>query len=353
MPFEAAKALAATFCWRIRYVLTPMFGTDFPALCIPPTDRARFTRMIIDPEIVRRAAETANRYRALELQNYTHSLTGGSENGSTTSPSPRRTRELDISFVDSLPSRQLFPKLPRHRYTDSIGSERDSSSEPYCVSPQSPTGSTWTPVNRPPPRSSDIVPRSRVPSPRHFYRHAAELRGKRLSAEECESEVDLSSESQSDAIRTPEFSSTNEDTEMGKADSGPTDVDSSESFSEMSLSEEGEPVDEDDEDEDYREPNNRASVGNGSPSEKERLKKNPARSVKTKTKRQDRVPGSGHFAHEVKAAHALLRLHMQEATSEDLENDALTDESICCSSLGLAFRPSNAGLSRKRRHASL
>lgn len=345
MPFEAAKAIAATFCWKIRYVLTPLFGTDFPSMCIPPTDRARFSRMVIDPAIVKQATETANKYQSLELQNHMHSLTACSETESTTSSSPpRRTREIDIPVVDSRPARQLFPKVPRHRYTDSVGSARDSSSEPFCVSPQSPTGSTWTPVNAPPPRSSEIVPRSRVPSPRWFYTHAAAFQNKHLSVGDSESETDLSSEPQSDTMRTPEFSSLNEDIEMGEAVF-------SESLSDVSLSDEDGSVNGNEVDQDHREPNSRASVGTRSSIGKKHLKKNSVRSAKAKD--GARLPGSGHFAHEVKAAHALLHLHMHEATTEDLDDEVPADEHNWPSSLELAFRPSHLASSRKRRRASL
>lgn len=53
MPFEAAKAVAATFCYRIRYVLTPIFGLDFPAQCIPPGSLG-FDSMHVAPMIVRK-----------------------------------------------------------------------------------------------------------------------------------------------------------------------------------------------------------------------------------------------------------------------------------------------------------
>lgn len=348
MPYEAAKAVAATFCWDIRHVLTPLFGTGFPSLCVPPADQAHFGRMIIDPTIVRRATETANYYRSLELQSQT--LSGDLQNESTTSPSYlRRAREAEESSATEDHPRQIITKFPRRRYTSSIGSQRDSSSEPYCVSPQSPTGSsTWTPVNAPPPRSSGIIPRSRVPSPDHFYRRAVELRKNHLSPEESESDTDLSSVSPSGAIRAPECSSLNEDADMEEVDSGSADVGSSESFSEMSLSEEDMSVD-DDGDEEYRGPNARLPVTGESPSEKGRLEKGSLRSVKN----SDGAPRSRHFAHEVKAAHALLHLHMQEATSEGSGNDAPADESACRSTLGLAIRPSSLASSRKRRRASL
>ncbi|CRG90834.1 hypothetical protein PISL3812_07880 [Talaromyces islandicus] len=67
MPYEAAKAVSATFCWGIRYALTPLFGRDFPSMCVPP-ESPQFGKMIVDPEIVRRSTETANQYRRQELE---------------------------------------------------------------------------------------------------------------------------------------------------------------------------------------------------------------------------------------------------------------------------------------------
>jgi hypothetical protein len=66
MPFAAAKAVAATFCWNIRHVLTPIFGVDFLSIFIPPND-TRFGRMIISPDVVQEATETANYFRKLEM----------------------------------------------------------------------------------------------------------------------------------------------------------------------------------------------------------------------------------------------------------------------------------------------
>lgn len=349
MPYETAKAVAATFCWKIRHVLTPLFGKDFPSLCVSPSDRFSYNRMIVDPAIVRRATEIANYYRSLELQNQRRSVTGGSENESASASNlPRRMREDEgTPVIENLPARQTITKFPRHRYTDSVSSARDSSSEPYCVSPQSPAGSTWNPVNAPPPRSSEVIPRSSVPSPGQFYKRAVELGKSYRSPDDSESETELSSVSPSDAVRTRGFTSVNEDSEIGGVDSGSTDVDSGESFSEMSLSDEDLSVD-DGEDEDYREPGRRAAVTGGSPSQ---LKKNALRSVTTGD--SDRTSRSRHFAHEVKAAHALLHLHMQEATNEDITDDTQADECAYRSTLGLAFRPSSLASSRKRRRASL
>src|ERR1700728_4431732 len=65
MPLEAAKAVAATFCWNIRYALTPIFGAEFPSRCIPPGSD-RFGEMVIDCNITRRCTEEARTYRSME-----------------------------------------------------------------------------------------------------------------------------------------------------------------------------------------------------------------------------------------------------------------------------------------------
>ncbi|CAO2655868.1 Nn.00g046710.m01.CDS01 [Neocucurbitaria sp. VM-36] len=50
-PYQAAKAIAATFCYDIRWALTPVFGNDFPSMCLRPKD-PNFAKFVIDPAIV-------------------------------------------------------------------------------------------------------------------------------------------------------------------------------------------------------------------------------------------------------------------------------------------------------------
>ena len=63
VPYEAAKAIAARFCWNIRYVLTPVFGVDFPSTCIPPED-PKFLKFGIDKTIVQNCTALAKNFRA-------------------------------------------------------------------------------------------------------------------------------------------------------------------------------------------------------------------------------------------------------------------------------------------------
>ena len=62
IPFEAAKAVAARFCWEIRYALTPVFGTDFPSTCVTPDD-PNFLKLKILSSIVGSCTERANGFR--------------------------------------------------------------------------------------------------------------------------------------------------------------------------------------------------------------------------------------------------------------------------------------------------
>ncbi|KAL4737216.1 hypothetical protein BDV11DRAFT_216847 [Aspergillus similis] len=188
MPYEAAKAVAATFCWKIRFALTPLFGDNFPDLCTHPDDRARFGRMVIDPCIVQIATEKANYYRMLELRcPTTNSLRADYVLRPSSAPDIDRTdRDLERDRVAL--GRHILPKTHHHHhhhrsntspstntslveYGSSPEVEYSSSStEPYCVSPESPIRSSFTPVNTP--RSTDIYPRY---SSRNFLRSPHEL----------------------------------------------------------------------------------------------------------------------------------------------------------------------------------
>jgi hypothetical protein len=64
MPYHAARAIAATFCYDIRWALTPVFGNDFPSACLHPKDPC-FAKFLIDPAIVQFCAEETVRFKEL------------------------------------------------------------------------------------------------------------------------------------------------------------------------------------------------------------------------------------------------------------------------------------------------
>ncbi|KAF3482594.1 putative APSES transcription factor Xbp1 [Arthroderma uncinatum] len=158
MPFEAAKAVAATFCWKIRYALTPLFGVGFLSECIPPSDEM-FGRMIIDPAIVRSATITALQYRNMELEKSSSSRIPGS-NVSYLPLKPRAEQQTNM--------KRLRPKGHSGRPDDEDVMEVDSRGQHqhqipsyYRHQPYSPSmlpNSGWTPANTP--RSTQAFRRS-------------------------------------------------------------------------------------------------------------------------------------------------------------------------------------------------
>lgn len=354
MPFDAAKALAATFCWKIRYALTPLFGNDFPAMCISPNDRKNYGRMVIPPEVIRRATETAMYYRSLEVCNsivhpltppnrhlpsMTHHLLHGPE---------RLTRTLQTDGNDALNLRLPPPKMPRHNYADSVASvasvssARDSSVEPFCMSPKSTSPSSFTPIN--PPRSyadPHLQPKTIV---------AAICKAMRPDhvAEGISEDSDTDSDGSSNMYSTPNCPSMDWIVDIekpGDIDGIPSEMDTRPSDSDDLTDSDEEWTQDDANDEDYRGPaikrEGDVSHRTKTVSRSSRSKKNPSRKP-----RALRPRSSPHFAHEVKAAEALLHLHKNE-----LEASEITEMEDLGSPFSFLSR--NGGHNhRKRRRAS-
>lgn len=126
--------MAATFCYNIRYALTPVFGVDFLSICIEPDD-PEFGRMIISRDVVRRCTEEASGFRAL------------SREGSLAS-SPRTLPSSSKGY------RKVRPKQFRPRPVKSLASESGygtdtDRSDEYMWSPSVSSGSGFTALNTP------------------------------------------------------------------------------------------------------------------------------------------------------------------------------------------------------------
>lgn len=100
MPFEAAKAVAATFCYRIRYVLTPIFGLDFPAQCIPP-GAPGFDSMHIAPKIIRECLEAAKDCHGPRREPQTGSRPETPSSTGVTSWTPANVQPKSLNRFDS------------------------------------------------------------------------------------------------------------------------------------------------------------------------------------------------------------------------------------------------------------
>lgn len=148
MPYQAAKAIAATFCWHIRWALTPVFGYDFPNTCFSPDD-SRYGKFLIDPLIVQACTAETNRFKREGAAYRTSNLL----ESETTNAS---------HFSDQGLPRESQTYLPR-KSEESGYYTGEEHKETRSVSPQeSPRGSTflpsWTCINDSiSPSSSPIV----------------------------------------------------------------------------------------------------------------------------------------------------------------------------------------------------
>lgn len=134
IPFEAAKAVAARLCYDIRYVLVPVFGPDFVAMC-HRRDDPDFQILSVDRNIIQRCKEGAT---ALQTQS----------RESSTASSPR-TPSAFTSLPLWPPPKSLRAKPDKAADVESgYGTDTDRS-DIYTSSPGSPTSISFTPVNTP------------------------------------------------------------------------------------------------------------------------------------------------------------------------------------------------------------
>ncbi|KAJ5544491.1 hypothetical protein N7535_007110 [Penicillium sp. DV-2018c] len=334
MPYDCAKALAATFCWKIRFALTPLFGNDFPDMCIPITERGKFGRMVIDRSIIMRATELANHYRSLEPIH----------NSPVSRPEPRApssTYRLLQPYREDQSVKLAPLKIP-HDYAESSTSTRDSSTEPYCMSPKSPSPfSSFTPVNAL--RKTASTPRSHVKPSHGILNRMSEVMG----PEDISGESDTASISSSNLYSTPHSTSLDDQLDAEKATKTNRPVEASSDDGDLTDSDDDWQVD-DAEDEDYRGlPLKKSRRGSprleSSASPRSRRKKNPDRASRSQSRHD--------IVREVNAAEALLRLHMVDlenmSTGTEAEDDGTATPVSSCS-----HRVAATG-ARKRRRASL
>ncbi|KAI1258876.1 hypothetical protein F5Y18DRAFT_325188 [Xylariaceae sp. FL1019] len=90
MPYQCAKAVCATFCWKIAGALIPIFGPDFPSLCIAP-EAPDYGRMIIEAAIVIQSTREAEHFRRLYSNNANPQTGQKTADGDA---SPRRDRRM-------------------------------------------------------------------------------------------------------------------------------------------------------------------------------------------------------------------------------------------------------------------
>lgn len=145
MPFECAKAMAATFCYEIRHLLTPIFGKDFMKQCRHPSEPG-FPNFTIDPAIIESCTVEVNERKARLAQ--------GSPTGII---APIMSPMVSPKSVPNTPFLQGITRPKRRGSLFSPGMDSGYLSDPYSdstsvvdspqVSPKTRI-SNWTPVNR-------------------------------------------------------------------------------------------------------------------------------------------------------------------------------------------------------------
>lgn len=136
MPYEAAKAVAATFAYEIRFALTPVFGKNFTTMCTRPGD-PNFENFKIARRIISSCTKEAKQWRDIDDRPSDYK-----------SPTP----ESAISSPEKpLTSPRIFGgKLTKLMEVES-GYGTDTDSDKYYASPDSQPKSyigDWTPRNR-------------------------------------------------------------------------------------------------------------------------------------------------------------------------------------------------------------
>ena len=133
MPFEAAKAVAATFCYKIRYVLVPVFGPDFVSMCHRCDDPSGLY-LGVQPSIIRHCTESILAHQARSEQ-------------PSVAVSPRTKGSHD--GIPPWHPKLLEPKTAKATDEESGYGTDSERSEKYQGFPDSPKSIEWTPVNTP------------------------------------------------------------------------------------------------------------------------------------------------------------------------------------------------------------
>jgi hypothetical protein len=140
MPFECAKAVVATFCYNVRYALTPLFGKDFLDICVHPTHPS-YGSFKIDRATIERCTEETQCW--LQRSDACLTPTPSSREASATPSTPK----FNGPFSQW---KRLRPRLMNKDGTSESGYGTDTDwSEGSKLSPQISPKTVWAPVNRP------------------------------------------------------------------------------------------------------------------------------------------------------------------------------------------------------------
>ena len=159
--------MAATFCYDIRYALTPVFGNDFPAACLKPDDES-FGSMYINPDITKRCAAQAEIYRQLELQESNDEVATLPSVSLTSYPNtPKHARTQQGGHKKLLPKPLRITDSPTSIPASGYASDPDRYllSSPGEVASPHLAFSTRGPTSQSTPNSPHLLPHHSKPAP--------------------------------------------------------------------------------------------------------------------------------------------------------------------------------------------
>jgi hypothetical protein len=173
MPYSCARAVCATFCYKIAPALIPIFGLRFPAECVPE-GAPEYQRMVIDPAIVRQARIDTDQWRRMA---HVQALPSprSSRSASPTAAQRQTTRPRPSS--DTYDQYRYSCRGPMSPYTDTEldypppPRERSYRHHGYSLMPPLPVHSQAPPASRP--SSFQPLPQTSAPSPSHSPRWTA------------------------------------------------------------------------------------------------------------------------------------------------------------------------------------
>jgi hypothetical protein len=149
MPFECAKAVAATFCYNVRFALTPLFGRSFLDACLHPTD-PNYGSFKIDNSIIERCTAETQLWLHRSDARQTPSASSRAPSEAPGTPNLGSDSTSAPSFPPWPKFKKLKPKLEKKNATPESGYGTDTDwSEASRRSPQISPKSIWASINRP------------------------------------------------------------------------------------------------------------------------------------------------------------------------------------------------------------
>ncbi|EME46120.1 hypothetical protein DOTSEDRAFT_51684 [Dothistroma septosporum NZE10] len=182
MPYACARAICLTFCYNIRWALSPIFGPSFIKECLPP-ENSGFARFKIDAEVIRCATLEAEGWKnSVASQTSTPMISGTGQQIPRSAPvDPVLNTHLQLwqrrpDFMVGSPFDSDVGHSVHHNYTYMPPPFESPELSPRSQQQAIEVVPAWTSINRsqhdeppPPPHSAPIrsLASSLLAEPRH------------------------------------------------------------------------------------------------------------------------------------------------------------------------------------------